>query len=245
MKLSVATIRALVKLKFVLTLKNFSAIVGSVLALGFALLFNSTLHAAVFAAPGMSKSLFILQMCFIFNAVMSGVMMTSIPIAQEKEKKTIRVLMASSVNEFEYLIASIIPPFIIIFLTAVLIVPLSGNSFTVSKWLAYITISIFAILLSMVIGFIIGVLSNKVSDTSYWVLPVLLPLILIPQLTNTNAAFNKISEYLYTGIMVHALNNIYFQKLPYMSVIDISVITLEFIIAIFIFAVSFRKRGLS
>lgn len=243
MKLS--TIRALIKLKFVLTLKNISAIIGSVLALGFAILFKLTLHAAPFAAPGMNKSFFILQMCYIFNAVMSGIMMTSIPMAQEKEKKTIRVLMTSSVNEFEYLIAAIIPPFIIIFLTDLLIVPLSGVSFTVSKWVAYIVISIFTILLSMVIGFIMGVLSRKVSDTSYWVMPVLLPLVLIPQLSNTNAVFSKLSEYLYTGVMVHALNNIYFQRIPYMSMLDISVITVEFIIVILIFAISFRKRGLS
>ncbi|MEE6727823.1 hypothetical protein PS420_07605 [Pediococcus acidilactici] len=83
-KLNFGNLAVLLKIKFKLLVKNFSAIVGSVLAIFFSIVFKNTLPEASFAGQ---KGQFILTMTVLFNAVVSAIMMVSIPMAEEKEKK--------------------------------------------------------------------------------------------------------------------------------------------------------------
>lgn len=62
-------------------------------------MFKNTLPEASFAGQ---KGQFILTMTVLFNAVVSAIMMVSIPMAEEKEKKSLKVLVTSTIGENEY-----------------------------------------------------------------------------------------------------------------------------------------------
>ncbi|MCB6623629.1 hypothetical protein LI126_15045, partial [Mediterraneibacter sp. 210702-DFI.5.30] len=69
---------------------------------------------------------YILQIGVIFNVTMTGIMAASMPLAEEKEKQTLRVLLSSSVNKVEFLIGSLAPVLVIMTAINFILIPISG-----------------------------------------------------------------------------------------------------------------------
>ncbi|MGX9799464.1 ABC transporter permease [Pediococcus acidilactici] len=240
-KLNFGNLAVLLKIKFKLLVKNFSAIVGSVLAIFFSIVFKNTLPEASFAGQ---KGQFILTMTVLFNAVVSAIMMVSIPMAEEKEKKSLKVLVTSTIGENEYLLATIIPPFIVIMITNFILPMLSGVKLNVASYWMYILITFILTLISMLIGLVVGIASRKISDTSYFTVPLILPLILIPQLSSFSDVFKHISEYLYTGILYKALEKLVSLGKLNLNAKAIIILIIEVVIFWIIFAFLYKKKGL-
>lgn len=56
----------------------------------------------------------VLQIGLLFNITLSSIMMTCIPLAEDKEKKTLKTLMISTVSSTEYITATVFSPLLIV-----------------------------------------------------------------------------------------------------------------------------------
>ncbi|MFC6175771.1 ABC transporter permease [Companilactobacillus huachuanensis] len=235
------SLKSLTKIKFKLLIKNFSAISGSLIAVLFSILFRYTLSDSMFNGQ---RGQFILMMTVLFNAVMSSIMMISIPMAEEKEKKSLKLLVSSAITPSEYLIATLTPSFIVIMGTNLVLPLLSDVRMEAYFYFQYIIITFMMTVISMIIGLLIGILCKKVSDTSYFVTPVILPLILIPQLGTLSEIFKNISDFIYTGVLLKMLMKVVINQSINFSVRSVFVIIIELIVLVNLFSYLYNKKGL-
>lgn len=121
---------------------------------------------------------------------------------------------------------------------------LSGVKLNVASYWMYILITFILTLISMLIGLVVGIASRKISDTSYFTVPLILPLILIPQLSSFSDVFKHISEYLYTGILYKALEKLVSLGKLNLNAKAIIILIIEVVIFWIIFAFLYKKKGL-
>ena len=89
-----------------------NCIIMPLFALGFTLLMR-ILYGKMANGGSSAESMnaYALSMGLVMNIGMCGIYCTSLLLAEDKEKKTLRVLMTSSVNGMEYFIGCILPVF--------------------------------------------------------------------------------------------------------------------------------------
>jgi len=236
-----SSLKSLTKVKFKLLIKNFSAISGSLIAILFSILFRYTLSDSMFNGQ---RGQFILMMTVLFNSVMSSIMMISLPMAEEKEKKSLKLLVSSAISPSEYLIATLTPSFIVIMGTNLVLPLLSDVRMEVYFYFQYIVITFIMTVISMIIGLLIGILCKKVSDTSYFVTPIILPLILIPQFGTLNDTFKSISDFIYTGVLLKMLMNVVINQSIDFSIKSVFIVIVELIVLVNLFSYLYNKKGL-
>ncbi len=132
---------------------------------------------------------------------MVGMPLVALMIAEEKEKNTLRALMTSSVTTTDYLLGTIIIPFILN-LAVIFIFPLilkfPYNMINIPMLLLVSSLGTFS---GVIIGFAIGVFSKTQNQANIASLPIMLGLMLIPMLGNMIPIFAKISSYTISGVM--------------------------------------------
>jgi ABC-2 type transport system permease protein len=128
--------------------------------------------------PDMPAS-FALSFGLMFLVIMVGMYVPSMIIAEEKEKKTIEILLLSPAKPLEVFIGKGLITLISILITAVILLIISGNLQTQIYLILIATtlISTFSIFL----GMIVGLLAENQMSTGVIGLPVYLILLLVPQ----------------------------------------------------------------
>lgn len=230
--MSVDKFKNLFLLRFKLLLKDFYLGTGSIIAIIFSILLQFTLSNASFNGQ---KGQFILSMTVFFNSIMSAIMMISIPIAQEKEKNQLKI-------SIEYLFTPLIPAFLIIMGINIILPLLSGVQMTPYFYIIYMFITMILTIISLIIGLLIGVSSKKISNTSYLITYTILFLTLIPQIGTSNGAFEKISDFIYTGVLLKMLMNVSTNQPIEINKFYLFIILIEFISLIILFLLLIRKK---
>ena len=120
-------IKAVLSLKTKMLLGNTAAITGPLMAIAITIAMRF-LYGSLTSDPADASQLYglALSLGMAMNIGMGAVMMTALPLAEDKEKHTLRTLMTSSVNGSQFFIGSIVPPFIITVITNFIIVLVSG-----------------------------------------------------------------------------------------------------------------------
>lgn len=243
MKFKLKKIWVLSKLKFVLLMKNFQAIIGSGMAIIVVITLKCLMEDSQ-AGAEINIPAFVLNFGLTFNSIMSAIMITSLPITEDKEKNTLRSLVSSTYSSTEYIISSILPAFIIIFLVNQLIIPLSGVNFTFTSWLLYTVLASIMALTSLAIGSAVGIISNKVQVTSMITVPIMLPLVIIPSLKMVSPVVKKVSHFLYSGIISDKVDRLVNNYSISFSLLDWTVVLGQLFLCFGIFYVVFRKKGI-
>ena len=207
MRLSHQKIAVIFQLKLLAILKNFSIMVAPVTALSFVLLFKTIVPLEP-AEAGVSTPAFILGFSLTFNIVMSGLMMTSQPLAEEKENQTLRVLLSSSVTHGDFLIGSALPAFLLTTLVNLGLVPLAGTSFQTLSLLPFLMLTSFASLISILFGLAVGIYAKNQIQASIISFPIIMVLTMIPIFTAFSPDFDRLSHLFYSGILIHYINQI-------------------------------------
>ena len=233
--------RNLLHLKFEVIFKNFYLGTGSIIAVIFSVVLQVTLSNAAFNGQ---KGQFILIMTVFFNAIMSTIMMISIPIAQEKEKNRLKASVANSNNHTGYLFATLIPVFLIIMGINMALPLLSGVQMKLISYILYMIITTILTIMSLIIGLLIGISSKKISDTSYIIVYAILFLILIPQIGASNGFFEKVSNFIYTGVLLKMLMKVSTNQPIEISIFPLFIITIEFIFSIALIFILIRNKRL-
>ncbi|MEO1769890.1 ABC transporter permease [Candidatus Enterococcus ferrettii] len=244
MRLSIKKIRVLTRFKFKELFRNKTFLITSsmvpLLTLIMRFVYQNILEGA--AMPPFMIAL-VLNLGLLMNLTSVSMMMPATMLAKDKEKNTLRTLMTSSVNGAEYFISSVLPSFVVSFLINLLVLLLSGINLREVNVGLYLLVTAIAGLTSCVLGMLIGLFAkNQMSSSNICTIFVLV-LMMVPVFGNVAENFQKISGFLYTGIvgnLVSAFAEGTNQGLTSQSWL---VLIGELLIISVLFVLNYRKNG--
>lgn len=156
-------------------------------------------------------------------------------ISEEKEKNTLRVLMMSNVKPFQYLIGSGLYIFIICMLGTVAFA--ECGEYQGEALVMFVLIMALGILLSILIGAIIGIsCKTQMSATSITV-PVMMFFSFLPMLSMFNETIAKIAKVTYSQQMSLLMN---YTDVSQIELSNIIVLGVNMTIAVILFAVIYN-----
>ncbi|MGD7007000.1 ABC transporter permease [Metabacillus sp. 84] len=246
MKVSFRKIRAIAGMKLQTILNNTGVMLGPLLALGFVFALKNIMPDLDVNKNGVSFSTnaFVLSFGIVFNIAIAGISMSSGPLAEEKEKNTLRVLMTSSVNGLEYLIGTLLPPLLILITVNIVMIPVSGSSFGEVQFGSYLLITTAASIISLLIGYIIGIFTKNQAQTSLLTMPITLLLTSVPAIKLLQEDLSDMLNYTYTGVLTNYSNRIFSESGYQWNLTDSSVLFGWFVITLGIFIYAYKKNGL-
>lgn len=236
---SLRKISTISRLKMFLMFRNMNLMMMPLFAIGFVLIMKAIMPKD---AMGTNIHPYLLSFGLLFSIVLGGVMMACYPLAEEKEKHTLRVLMTSSVTAKEFFIGSLIPTFVFTMVVNLILVPLSGSSYNNLQMLWFVIITTIATLTSLVIGLIIGLFSSTQMQAGINCTPVALILMFVPVIGQILPKVAKVMDYLYSGILmkfIYAAANHGYQ----VNWRDSLVLLTWFVVSSGLFLVAFKRRG--
>lgn len=181
----------------------------------------------------------------IFLVVMVGMYIPSMLIAEEKEKKTIEVLMLSPARPGEVFLGKGMLTFIAIIVISVVITFMVGLSPTTQMTVIFATglTSIFAIF----IGMMVGLIANNQMSTGVVGLPVYLLLLLVPQLAGMGPKFiDVLARFLPTYYYLRILELTLIESLPIVNLLpQLLIILFSIIITFLLLIFTYKKKGLT
>lgn len=195
----------------------------------------------------MEKTVIIDDMPKHFFATLFAVMFISMAplscmsaiISEEKEKNTLRALMMSSVKPWQYLIST--GAYIFMMCMAGTVVFAILGEYKGTELAMFIFSMISGIILSELIGAVIGILSKNQMAATSLTLPVMMIFSFIPMLSMFNENIKKFAGIIYSQQINNLINNIGASEIPAKSII---VITVNFMVGIILFTILYKKKGL-
>ncbi|MGX4686213.1 ABC transporter permease [Vagococcus sp. JNUCC 83] len=233
---------AIIKLKSKMLLKNTAALIGPLMAIAMTLLMKF-LYSSMTESPEETK-LFMgmaLKMGVAFNIGMGAVMMTALPLAEDKEKNTLRALMTSSVNGIQFFIGSLVPPFLITIVVNYILLFVSGVDLANVNWLQYTLMTIVSALISCMLGLLLGIVAKSQVNANNIMMPFVLILTMIPMFSDLNESMEKVSHYLYTGIMLDVVASFVQGKTYDFSFQQFLILGLTMIVVAVLFVIYYKK----
>ncbi len=186
----------------------------------------------------MPENFFVKLFSVMFVGMAPLTCMSSI-ISEEKEMNTLRALLMSNVRPFQYLIGTGLYVWLFCMLGAVAFAICGGYSGF--ELCLFMTVMAVGIIISELIGAIIGVCSkNQMTATSISV-PVMMIFSFMPMIAMFNDTVKKIAYITYSQQLSLIINNIENTDVQYENAI---VLGINFVVAVVVFSIMFRKKGL-
>lgn len=218
------------------TFKNKTILIQFILFPAFTFVMENTIKLD--GVANMPEHFFMKLFSVMFVGMAPLTCMSSI-ISEEKEKNTLRALMMSNVKPIQYLLGSGIYVWLMCMIGTV-VFAICGK-YSGKELAAFMLIMAVGILLSILTGAVIGVLcKNQMTATSVTV-PIMMVLSFLPMLSMFNENIEKVAKYTYSQQVSLIINNIGSTQIASESV---TVIAVNFLIAVLLFVVTFRKKGL-
>ena len=158
-------------------------------------------------------------------------------ISEEKEKNTLRVLMMANVKPWEYLLG--VGTYVWILCMAGAGIMATGLS--ASDIPFYLGVMAAGFVISIALGACIGIFSsNQMTATSLFV-PVMLVFSFSPMLAMFNDKIEKVARIFYTQQLRVLMNQMSFEGIKPESIL---ILTVNAVLAIALFFVAFKRKGL-
>lgn len=246
MNLSLRKVNAIIGLKFQTLISNMSIILTPAFAIAFVVVMRYLMPEVDVDQAGMffSTGAFLLSFGLIFNIAIAGISMSSSPLAEEKEKNTLRVLMTSSVNGVEYLVGSIIPPLIILTITNMLLIPVSGMAYSDVPLLSFFIMTTIASFISLLIGYVVGIFSQNQAQSALLSMPVSLIFTSVPLITFLQVEWSYLVDYIYTGVLTNFVSTLISEGQYQWSLFDAVVLLSWLVLATVVFVLAYKRNGL-
>ncbi|MQS53506.1 ABC transporter permease [Companilactobacillus mishanensis] len=238
MNLSIRKINAIFKLKTQSIFTNMSIMVAPLMAIGYVLIMKLVMPDTGFTGA------YLLGFGVLFNVILGGIMMGSYPLSEEKEKNTLRVLMTSSVNGMEFLIGSLLPSIILIVVVNIILVPISSISISKISWGPYLLFTTLGGLISLLLGYVIGIYSKSQMQSSNISMPFIVLLTFTPVFQAANKSLAHIMSYTYSGVITEFISKMLTSGIYNFDVKNIVVMVSWFIICLVVFVYAYSKHGL-
>ncbi|MDE7398364.1 MAG: ABC transporter permease [Oscillospiraceae bacterium] len=160
-------------------------------------------------------------------------------IAEEKEKNTLRVLMMSNVKPWQYII-SIGTYIFIMCMVGTTVFAILGE-YNGKELARFIPTMILGIILSEIIGAVIGIFSRNQMAATSLTIPIMMIFSFVPMLSMFNESIKKFAGIIYSQQISDLINGIGVSEV---SAKNIIVIAVNFIVGIVLFALAYKKKGL-
>ena len=169
---------------------------------------------------------------------MAPIVIISNIIAEEKEKGTLKMLMMSNVKPLEYILG--VSFFVVIGCTLGLIVMGVTGGYQGYDLLSFVAICFLAMIASVILGGIIGVISKDQSSANSLAVPAMLICSFIPMLSMFNEHIKRFGGFIYTQQINEMLNRIPLSTFPteHLAIIFINI----FVFIVIYFKVFLSKR---
>ena len=160
-------------------------------------------------------------------------------IAEEKEKNTLRVLVMSNVKPCQYIISVGTYIFIMCMVGTAVFAVL--GEYSGAELARFILSMISGIILSEIIGAVIGIFSRNQMAATSLTIPIMMVFSFVPMLSMFNESIKKFADIIYSQQISYLINGIGTSEVSAKSII---VIAVNFIIGIALFAMVYKKKGL-
>lgn len=160
-------------------------------------------------------------------------------ISEEKEKNTLRALMMCSVKPWQYLIS--VGAYIFIMCMVGMAVFAVLGEYKGTELAVFIFSVAFGIILSELIGAVIGIFSRNQMAATSLTLPIMMIFSFSPMLSMFNETIKKIAGITYLQQISNILNGMGTSEISVKSII---VISANFVIGLALFAFVYKKKGL-
>ncbi len=160
-------------------------------------------------------------------------------ISEEKEKNTLRALLMSNVKAWQYLAG--IGAYVFIMCMAGTAVFAVLGEYNGTELAGFILSMISGIILSEIIGAVIGIFSRNQMAATSLTIPIMMVFSFVPMLSMFNESIKKVAVIFYSQQISDLINGIGTSEV---SVSSIIVIAVNFIIALVLFVLAYKKKGL-
>ena len=177
----------------------------------------------------------ILSIAVLMNIVMGGMNTTCCLIAEEKEKKTLNVLITSTVTAGDFLLSNALVTLTLIMSVNLFIYCLVGS--TGISLVTFMLLTTLCSIPSTVVGAIIGMISKSQMSASAMVMPVLMLLLFGPMFFSDLFVFRLTFAYQMMMILTELLEgSITFSRMI--------IVVVNLILLATVFAVLYKVKGL-
>lgn len=170
--------------------------------------------------------------------------MTNYPMAEEKEKHTLRVLMTSSISSLEYFTGSLLPSLLIVEAANIILVPVAKVSFHDVHLASFLILSTIMSIICLLLGNIVGIFVKNQTQAGIISMPFMLGVVFIPMLGMYNDVLGKISDYTFVGVFTNYMTGVLSSKGYQWNVQDIIVLLAWFLICLGLFIFFYKRNGL-
>lgn len=240
MNLSLKNVWLMFKLRAILIVKNPTIAMFPLLAIGYVVIFKGIVSAN--RGPAM---IWILSMAILFNTVMSGLMFSTIPLATEKENKTLFVLLNSQVTSREYMLGTMLFSVLTIVITDILAVLVSEISWQQLPFGGFLLLSIVTTIISSLIGDFVAIVVPSQTLASFITLPLMFIFAIIPMFKSFSTLAARISDATYSGIMMNSMIKSVATGKNGWSLSDMMLMIVWLIVTLLFLLIAYRKKGLT
>lgn len=220
-----------------------NCIIMPIFALGFTILMKILYSQMDMSSSPEELNSYILGMGLVMNIGMMGIYCPCLLLAEEKEKKTLRVLMTSSVNGLEFFLGSILPVFIATVILNFVLMPISGFIISGSNLITFTIVSVIASLISCIIGMILGIFAKNQVSAGTIMTPILMIFIFIPIFSELISVLANISKLMFTGILMEMTMNMAANTDQVLNVGSIAIMLVEVVLSVIVFLFFYKKNG--
>lgn len=220
-----------------------NCIIMPIFALGFTILMKILYSQMGTSSSPEELNAYILGMGLVMNIGMMGIYCPCLLLAEEKEKKTLRVLMTSSVNGLEFFLGSILPVFMATVILNFVLMPISGFIISGSNLITFTIVSVIASLISCIIGMILGIFAKNQVSAGTIMTPILMIFIFIPIFSELISVLANISKIMFTGILMEMTMNMAANTDQVLNVGSIAIMLVEVVLSVIVFLFFYKKNG--
>lgn len=195
MKLAMRKIIIVFWLQLQLIIKNMTLLIAPLMSIGYVIVFGKIV------IKGSSLGYF-LSIGMLCNVAMGGIMMSSMSLAAEKEKKTLQFLWDSSVSPTEYFCGNALAIEAIIVITSLILIPAGGIRLEQISLVNYLIMTIICTLISILLGYIVGIISPNQTVAGIIGLPVMFFFAVLPMFKIFSQTVYQIVSHSYSGILM-------------------------------------------
>ena len=238
MSISMRKLRALYKKDLMDFVKNPAISARVLLPVAFVLLYKYVV------GPNLAieeVSVFLLNLGLLMNCSMSGVLIVSTSVAEEKEKFTLRTLILSNVSAMEFFLSKILVAVCVTFLGNVVIFLISGEP--TGHMPVYILASLLGSCCVIMISALIGLLSRDQMSCSVLQIPVML-LFLVPPAMASGAVLTFLARITPLGAMLQVYYNLVQGRFGGSTVLAFAVILVWLVAAVILFGYFYKKKNI-
>lgn len=240
MNIKISKVKVLCKKDFNDFFKNPTMLVSALIPLMFIILYKNL------NLPNVTEDnqyIFLLNIGTLINCTMTGIMVVSTSIAEEKEKFTLRTLMLSNISGTEFLLSKMSVGILITMLGNVLVFFLSGAALSLLP--LYLPVIMLGIIAMNLVSAVVGLLSRDQMSCGVLQVPVLLVFLIPSMLGNANGVLGKIAM----ATPLNAMMNVFYygadgELFSGKAVMHLGILLGWIAAAAVVFGLVYRKRGL-